>query len=391
MPNIDLIGVDKSYVAGQYAVRDLHLTIPDGGFMCLLGPSGCGKTTTLRMIAGLEQPTRGDIRVGPRLLDSVGQGVFVPPEKRGMGLVFQSYALWPHMTVTRNVEFGLMMRKTPTAQRAQRAAEAMEMLHIADYAARYPSQLSGGQQQRVALARMLAVDPEVMLLDEPLSNLDARLRLEMRAEIKRIHQRSHATVVLVTHDQLEAMTMATHVTVMNEGVVEQTGTPMEVYERPASVFVAQFVGSPPMNTMLLGPADAAGPGTTVADYVAARVGRPPTDGTGGVRPEALNIAYADADVPDGVWRATAVVETVLPTGSAWTVQLRCHGEPLYVQSYRKTETTPGAEVTLWAAAADLHVFDAGGRRMTGWDQFLREQQTGQRPAAGPAVASGSGR
>lgn len=388
MPNIELIGVDKSYVAGQYAVRNLHLTIPDGAFMCLLGPSGCGKTTTLRMIAGLEQPTKGDIRVDARLLDSVDGGLYVPPEKRGMGLVFQSYALWPHMTVTRNVEFGLLMRKMPAAQRTQRVTEAMQMLRIDDYGKRYPSQLSGGQQQRVALARMLATNPEVMLLDEPLSNLDARLRLEMRAEIKRIHQRSRATVVLVTHDQLEAMTMATHVTVMNEGIVEQIGSPMEVYERPASVFVAQFVGSPPMNLVAL---DQAGLGGSLTDYIAARVGRPPRTGTAGVRPEALHIAHTAADVPDDSWRAPAAVETVLPTGSSWTVQLRCYDEAIYVQSYRKIEMAPGTAVTLWSAAPDLHVYDGDGRRMAGWDKFVKDQVTGQRPAAGPAIASGTGR
>src|SRR5690349_21668364 len=211
MPDIRLKAVAKSYGGGDYAVRGLDLTVPDGAFMCLLGPSGCGKTTTLRMIAGLEQPTAGTIAVGDQVLDSVEGGLYVPPEKRGMGLVFQNYALWPHLSIRENVEFGLRMRKVPAAERRSRAEAALRMVHVDAAMDRYPSQLSGGQQQRVALARMLAINPTVLLLDEPLSNLDARLRLEMRAELKRIHEESNATIVFVTHDQLEALTMATDV------------------------------------------------------------------------------------------------------------------------------------------------------------------------------------
>ncbi|GAB2954700.1 ABC transporter ATP-binding protein [Micromonospora polyrhachis] len=375
MPSIELDRVSKSYLSGQYAVRDLDMVIPDGAFMCLLGPSGCGKTTTLRMIAGLEQPTSGDIRVGAKVLDSVEQGVYVPPEKRGMGLVFQSYALWPHMTVARNIEFGLRMRRVPGPERDTRVRSAMGMLRIADYAKRYPSQLSGGQQQRVALARMLAVDPEVLLLDEPLSNLDARLRLEMRAELKRIHQRSGSTVVLVTHDQLEAMTMATHVAVMNEGLVEQLGAPMEIYDRPASVFVAAFVGSPPMNLIPLGNQNGAGLGAHLTGYLADLGGRPPEDGTAGVRPESLRLA-AEADVPEGMWHAPAEVETVLPTGSSWTVQLRCHGTELFALTFRAFDAVPGSSTVVWAPPADLHLFGADGRRSEDWDLI------NQRPGAG---------
>ncbi|HET8589849.1 MAG TPA: ABC transporter ATP-binding protein, partial [Nakamurella sp.] len=225
MPDITLRGIDKSYVSGQLAVSRLDLTIPAGSFMCLLGPSGCGKTTTLRMIGGLEQPSAGEISVGGRVLDSVPRGVFVPPERRQMGLVFQSYALWPHLTVTKNVEFGLRMQHVGPAERQRRVQQVLQTLRIADVAKRYPGQLSGGQQQRVALARMLVVKPEVLLLDEPLSNLDAQLRLEMRAELKRIHAEFGSTIVFVTHDQLEAMTLATHVAVMNTGVLEQFGAP----------------------------------------------------------------------------------------------------------------------------------------------------------------------
>jgi iron(III) transport system ATP-binding protein len=366
MPAIQLRGVSKSYVSGQYAVRDLDLEIPDGAFMCLLGPSGCGKTTTLRMIAGLEQPTNGDIRVGSRLLDSVAGGIYVPPEKRGMGLVFQSYALWPHMTVRRNIEFGLRMRKIPAPERDKAVQAAMDMLQIGAYGERYPSQLSGGQQQRVALARMLAVDPEVLLLDEPLSNLDARLRLEMRAEIKRIHRRSGSTAVLVTHDQLEAMTMATHVAVMSEGVVEQLAPPLEVYERPATVFVAEFVGSPPMNLVPLRNSGEGGLAASLAGFVTSRSGRVPAQGTVGVRPEAMTLAGSIADVPAGAWSSPAEVEAVLPTGSAWTVQLRCGADEVFVQSYRPVDAGL-RQAVVWARAADLHLFDDAGRRVQGWD------------------------
>ena len=384
MPLIELSGVSKSYLSGQYAVRDLDMVVPDGAFMCLLGPSGCGKTTTLRMIAGLEQPTAGDIRVGTKLLDSVRQGVYVPPEKRGMGLVFQSYALWPHMTVARNIEFGLRMRKVPGPERDNRVRSAMELLRIADYARRFPSQLSGGQQQRVALARMLAVDPEVLLLDEPLSNLDARLRLEMRAELKRIHQRSGSTVVLVTHDQLEAMTMATHVAVMNEGVVEQLGPPMEIYERPASVFVAAFVGSPPMNLVPMADRGGDGLGAHLASYVAEVTGRPPGGGTVGVRPESLRLAADAADVPAGLWRTSAEVETVLPTGSSWTVQLRCRDTELFAVTFRAFEALPGSTMTVWVARSDLHLFGADGRRRADWDVV----DQGRPDAADPLATGG---
>ncbi|RVL95029.1 ABC transporter ATP-binding protein, partial [Sinorhizobium meliloti] len=246
MPTINLRGAQKNYgVNSANAVSNLDLEIRDGEFMCLLGPSGCGKTTTLRMIAGLENLSGGEIRIGERVVDCVTGGVFVPPEKREMGLVFQSYALWPHLTIERNTDFGLRLRKLPKAEREERVERIMQALDIAKYRDRYPSQLSGGQQQRVALARMLAINPGVLLLDEPLSNLDARLRLEMRAELKRLHKEFKTTIVFVTHDQWEAMTLATTIAVMNEGTLQQMGTPNDIYDRPANRFVAEFVGSPP--------------------------------------------------------------------------------------------------------------------------------------------------
>ncbi|MFZ0097199.1 MAG: ABC transporter ATP-binding protein, partial [Gemmobacter sp.] len=289
MPDITLSNVQKSYGgASPLAVNNLNLQIGDGEFMCLLGPSGCGKTTTLRMIAGLEGLTGGEIRVGDQVVDSPAKGRFLGPEKRGMGLVFQSYALWPHLTIERNTDFGLRLRKVPKDEREARVAKVMKALDIEKYRDRYPSQLSGGQQQRVALARMLAVNPGVLLLDEPLSNLDARLRLEMRAELKRIHAEFRTTIVFVTHDQWEAMTLATRIAVMNEGTLQQIGTPNDIYDRPANRFVAEFVGSPPINILDLGsdhPLDIA-----ARDWLRARLGERADLGSAGLRPEALQVA-----------------------------------------------------------------------------------------------------
>jgi iron(III) transport system ATP-binding protein len=365
MPAITLSGVVKNYVSGgRAAVKDLDLTVPDGSFTCLLGPSGCGKTTTLRMIAGLEQPTLGEITVGDRVLDSVERGVYVPPEKRDMGLVFQNYALWPHLTVRGNTEFGLRMRKVPAERRKARAKEALEKVHVADCMDRYPSQLSGGQQQRVALARMLAVDPDVLLLDEPLSNLDARLRLEMRAELKRIHEETGATVVFVTHDQMEAMTMATHIAVMSEGELQQVAPPMEMYERPANRFVAEFVGSPPMNIV---PADGEGLAGSLLRYVEKHTGGLGTPGCVGVRPEALKLAASRDEVPDAAWSEEAVVETVLPTGASWTVQLRVLDTEMFAVTHEDPEAGPGDRLRCWARPKRLHLFAEDGARMGAWD------------------------
>ncbi|MFF0312375.1 ABC transporter ATP-binding protein [Streptosporangium sp. NPDC004379] len=355
MPAITLRGVAKSYGGGDYAVKNLDLTVPDGAFMCLLGPSGCGKTTTLRMIAGLEQPTSGTIAVGDRVLDSVERGLYVPPEKRGMGLVFQNYALWPHLSIRENVEFGLRMRKVPAAERRSRAEAALRMVHVDAAMDRYPSQLSGGQQQRVALARMLAVNPSVLLLDEPLSNLDARLRLEMRAELKRIHEESGATIVFVTHDQLEALTMATDIAVMNEGELQQLAAPMDMYARPANRFVAEFVGSPPMAIVDAGPSPT-GLAASLLRFAESRGTRVPPAAVG-IRPEALRLDSP----PDSAWREEALVEAVLPAGSSWTVRLRVMDTELYALSYTPVQAVPGDVLTCWTE--EMHLFDADGVRI----------------------------
>ncbi len=240
MASVELRGLTKRF--GPLAVvDDISLTIDHGRLVCLLGPSGCGKTTTLRLIAGFLEPSAGEIRVGDRLVSSPARTV--PPERRNMSMIFQSYALWPHMTVTQNVSYGLELRKLDRAVIDRKLKAILETTHLIQLADRYPGELSGGQQQRVALARALIVEPETLLLDEPLSNLDANLREEMRFEVRRLHDEYRYTTIYVTHDQSEAMTTADIIAVMNAGKIEQAGTPEEIYDRPRSEFVARFIGS----------------------------------------------------------------------------------------------------------------------------------------------------
>ncbi len=240
MASVELRGLTKHY--GPLAVVDnVSLTIEHGQLVCLLGPSGCGKTTTLRLIAGFVEPTGGEIRVGDQVLSTPARTV--PPERRNMSMIFQSYALWPHMTVMQNVVYGLELRKADKDTIARKLKTILDTTHLQGLADRYPGELSGGQQQRVALARALIVEPETLLLDEPLSNLDANLREEMRFEVRRLHDEYRYTTVYVTHDQSEAMTTADLIAVMNLGKIEQAGTPEEIYERPRSEFVARFIGA----------------------------------------------------------------------------------------------------------------------------------------------------
>jgi len=246
MPQITLKNITKKF-GKSTAVDHLDIVIQDGDFVTLLGPSGCGKTTTLRMIAGLETPTEGEILIDDRLVFSSEKGIDIAPDKRDVGFLFQNYALWPHMTVFQNIAFGLENLKWSKAKIRSRVDELLVMLKISDYEKRYPSELSGGQQQRVAIARTLATGPKVLLLDEPLSNLDAKLRTEMRAELKRLHLETDSTFVYVTHDQLEAMTLSTRICLMKEGLLQQYEPPMRVYANPANIFVADFVGSPTIN------------------------------------------------------------------------------------------------------------------------------------------------
>ena len=239
MATLELENLTKQY-PGVTSVDAVSLAVEHGEFVCLLGPSGCGKTTTLRMIAGFIEPDAGQIRVGGQVVSS--PGAVVPPERRNMSMIFQSYAVWPHMTVRQNVEYGLKMKSMRSTERETRTSALLATTKLSAQADRYPSELSGGQQQRVALARALAPKPDILLLDEPLSNLDANLRGEMRFEIRRLHDEFHYTSIYVTHDQSEAMTMADRIVIMNAGRIEQIGTPQEVYDRPNSKFVARFIG-----------------------------------------------------------------------------------------------------------------------------------------------------
>ena len=247
MPDIILDGVSKLFSKQSQAVENLSITIPDGSFTTILGPSGCGKTTTLRMIAGLDSPTTGEIVIGDVVVFSQKQGTYLHPSKRNLGLVFQSYALWPHFTVAENITFGLKINSIGKREINKELEQIATALRIDNLLGRYTNELSGGQQQRVAIARVLIMKPSVLLLDEPLSNLDATLRMEMRAELKRLHRETAATIIYVTHDQLEALTMSTHLALMKSGVLQQFAPPLEVYDQPINQFAADFLGSPRIN------------------------------------------------------------------------------------------------------------------------------------------------
>ena len=241
MSKIELKHIDKFY-GKNHVLKDLNLTIEDGDFMTLLGPSGCGKTTTLRVVSGLEKPQNGFIYMDGKEIVNAAEAYYAPPSQRNLNLVFQSYALWPHMTVFENVSFGLKIKKIPSAEIEKMVASALERMQIGQYAKRYPTELSGGQQQRVAIARAIVSEPRLLLLDEPLSNLDAKLRESMRDELRALQQRLGITSLYVTHDQSEAMAISDKVVIMKDGVICQQGTPQEIYEQPASRFVANFIG-----------------------------------------------------------------------------------------------------------------------------------------------------
>jgi iron(III) transport system ATP-binding protein len=242
MPDINVSGLARSF-GSTAAVAGISFTVPDGSFTTLLGPSGCGKTTTLRMLAGLERPDGGEIRIGDRLVAAPEKGVFVPVEARHVGIVFQSYALWPHMNVFDHVAYPLRVRRVKSDEIKRRVIKALELVDLADQRRRYPSEISGGQQQRVALARALVFDPTVLFLDEPLSNLDAALRTTMRLELSRLHKETGVTTVYVTHDQSEALVLSDQILVMRFGEIMEQGTPVEVYESPQTIYGARFVGA----------------------------------------------------------------------------------------------------------------------------------------------------
>ncbi len=311
MEQIRLRGIKKSY-GGAVAIENLDLTVHSGEFLTILGPSGCGKTTTLRAIAGLEEPDDGVIQLGDSTVFSRNEGKIIPPEKRGLGLIFQSYALWPHMTVARNITLALKEQKLSASEVENRLTNALEMVQMGELRNRYPSELSGGQQQRVAVARLIALRPSILLMDEPLSNLDAKLRTEMRAGLKRLHRDLDATTVYVTHDQIEALTLSDRIIVMNEGRIMQEGTPYDIYHHPANLFVAEFIGDPRINLfdgeVKAGKLDCGDLTLPVAKGLSGKV-------VASVRPESVQVLYK---AKKG-W-LEAKVEYVQPTGADTIIQ-----------------------------------------------------------------------
>jgi multiple sugar transport system ATP-binding protein len=337
MSEITLRNITKSY-GSHLALPSLDLDIPKGSFVTLLGPSGCGKTTTLRVIAGLEQATTGEVVLGGKTVYSSRTGVFVPPERRGLGFIFQSYALWPNMKVDKNITLALAEAKQSAHVIKERLAEALAKVQLTGLADRYPSELSGGQQQRVAVARLIAARNSILLMDEPLSNLDAKLRTEMRTELKRLHRELQATTVYVTHDQVEALTMSDIIVVMKDGIIQQQGSPYEIYHNPANLFVAEFIGDPRIN-LLDGMLSTSG-GERVVNFestdIPAPAGLQGADGsvTLAIRPE--NIAIVDRQGP---FSLPAEVEIVQPTGSQTIISLTVRG-------HRVTALIPRFETSL---------------------------------------------
>jgi multiple sugar transport system ATP-binding protein len=351
MAGVTIRALTKTY-AGLQVIHGLDLDIADGEFVVLVGPSGCGKSTLLRMIAGLEEISSGDIWIGERRVNNL------PPSERDIAMVFQNYALYPHKTVGANMGFALKMRGEEKAVVAAKVARAAEILGLTPYLDRYPRALSGGQRQRVAMGRAIVRDPQVFLFDEPLSNLDAKLRVQMRAEIRELHQRLSTTTVYVTHDQIEAMTMADKIVVMQGGRIEQVGGPLELYDRPTNTFVAGFIGSPAMN-MLAGVVHddgvdvGGGMVLPLPPGVAIATGQ---DVIYGVRPEHLSAGG------EGISGTVAVVE---PTGSETHVILRV-GERDVVGMFRdRVGFRPGDELTFAPDAGKVHLFDkATGARLS---------------------------
>ena len=346
MASVSIKDIRKAYGSIE-TIHGVDVEIDDGEFVTLVGPSGCGKSTLLRMIAGLEEITSGEIRIGDRLVNDV------PPKERDIAMVFQNYALYPHMTVADNMAFSLKLKRASKTAIGARIDKAADILGLGALLDRYPRQLSGGQRQRVAMGRAIVRDPRVFLFDEPLSNLDAKLRVAMRAEIKDLHQRLKTTTIYVTHDQIEAMTMADRIVVLHDGRVEQIGAPLELYDRPANLFVAGFIGSPAMNVLTGKIEGGAKPAFRTASGVAMPLMTAPAASDGrpaayGFRPEHLRIAQ------DGVPAEVVVVE---PTGSETQVMLRLGGADIVAVFRDRIAAKPGEIVNIQPDLDAVHLFD----------------------------------
>jgi multiple sugar transport system ATP-binding protein len=343
MASVAIRGVRKAF-GSVYVIHGVDVEIADGEFVVLVGPSGCGKSTLLRMIAGLEHISGGEIRISDRVVNNL------PPKERDTAMVFQNYALYPHMTVAANMGFSMRLRGARAGEIAERVNKAADILGLAPYLDRYPRQLSGGQRQRVAMGRAIVRDPQVFLFDEPLSNLDAKLRSTMRTEIKALHQSLKTTAIYVTHDQVEAMTMANRIVVMSDGVIQQVGPPLELYDRPANIFVAGFIGSPTMNffdaIIEKGTARLADGSLLILPAMAtARDGH---EITLGIRPEHLHISST------GIPARVAVVE---PLGMSTQVTLDAAKERVTLLTLDRPQLSPGDGLSLTAKTEDMHVFD----------------------------------
>ncbi|MFK0683539.1 sn-glycerol-3-phosphate ABC transporter ATP-binding protein UgpC [Ochrobactrum sp. BD67] len=342
MKEVSLRGITKTF--GQLTVLDrVDLDIQSGEFLVLVGPSGCGKSTLLRMVAGLEPISGGDLLIGGERVNEL------PPQKRNIAMVFQSYALFPHMTARENIGFGPRIRGEKSEETAAKVDKAASILNLHSYLDRYPRQLSGGQRQRVAMGRAIVREPSVFLFDEPLSNLDAQLRVQMRTEIKALHQRLKSTVIYVTHDQIEAMTMADRIVVMNQGKIQQVGAPLELYDRPANKFVAGFIGSPSMSFI---PGTVSGGifRTGEGEEIAVAAGAFNAQAEAGIRPENFTVARDGKGL-------TLTVEVIEPTGPETHIYGRIAGQPIRAVFRERIHLAPGEQVPVTAKCEHIHLFD----------------------------------
>jgi sn-glycerol 3-phosphate transport system ATP-binding protein len=353
MAGVTFDTVRKVYGGNVEAVKGVSFDVPDGAFCVLVGPSGCGKSTLLRMVAGVESITSGEIRIGERVVNKL------EPAERDIAMVFQNYALYPHMSVYDNMAYGLRNRKTPKPEIDRLVREAAKVLEISDFLARKPRELSGGQRQRVAMGRAIVRQPKAFLFDEPLSNLDAKLRVSMRVEIKKLQRRFDTTSIYVTHDQLEAMTLADMLVVMSGGRIEQIGNPLEIYQKPATTFVAAFIGAPPMNLLRLEAADFA---TLTGDGAAV-----PAEGLIlGVRPEDLELAGDGRPPPGGIALPLTVEASERVGPESFVYGTLTRGGDVIVRVPGQAVPAPGEQVTAIARREKLHLFSTdGSRRLEG--------------------------
>ena len=367
MSRIELKHIDK-YYGDNHVLRDINLTIEDGDFMTLLGPSGCGKTTTLRVVSGLERPQNGVMTIDGVEMINAADAYYAEPSKRGLNLVFQSYALWPHMTVRENISFGLKIQKLPKAEIEKRLHESLRMMRIEEYIDRYPNELSGGQQQRVAIARAVASNPKLLLLDEPLSNLDARLRIDMRSELQRIHKELGTTVIYVTHDQVEALTMSTKIALFKAGELSQVATPMELYMNPIDLQAADFIGNPRIN-FLEGTAEMKGDKLHVTSELGEHIfdkadmtDEPIPEGAFpcvvAIRPEQVHISRQD-----GAGRIAVQVYANQPAGSETLVSLRAGRSDFLAKQIGLSEYAIDENVYVEIAPEKINIYDAQSTRL----------------------------